>query len=516
MGIYKTQSMRVITTGAELAHGGQGSIQEIIGDSRSVAKLYNTANKSKEQENKLKVMIANPPSDDSLNQSHRSLAWPTDLIYENSNFVGFIMPRIGKWPHIFELFNPQLRQKQFPTVTRRDLHRIGINLASAFNNIHRAGYVIGDVNQKNILVTDQSLVIILDTDSFQVTDRNGKKYLCPVGVPEYTPPEIQGIHLSTVNRTTKQDCFGLAILIFELLMEGIHPFMGVPKNRNASTSFILLIKAGAFAYQPNIYLVPAPHSPSFDILYPDIQKLFIRCFVDGHNNPDLRPTPYEWVNALTLAERNLIKCPKGHWYSNHLGICPYCAQTKQIVVPLPQIQNPPQPSIQKQSRGWPKWAIPVGLLGLLVISILIFNSHNPPPIQTPVYSSPTQEVYVSPTDNNNQPITAPIVPAQAPTEPERKTCGGAPPIRIEVGDVVEVININDNRYNVLDMRLTPIVGTNISGGVGVGTKLQVLDGPVCSNDVSFFKVRDLDNGNEGWVAEAEADTKNYYLSQPLY
>ena len=51
-------------------------------------------------------------------------------------------------------------------------------------------------------------------------------YKCKVGVPEFTPPELQGKDLSSVVRTTNHDDFGLAILIFCTLMMGRHPFAG--------------------------------------------------------------------------------------------------------------------------------------------------------------------------------------------------------------------------------------------------------------------------------------------------
>jgi hypothetical protein len=61
------------------------------------------------------------------------------------------------------------------------------------------------------------------------------------------------------------------------------------------------------------------------------------------------------------------------------------------------------------------------------------------------------------------------------------------------------------------MRLDPVVGTNVQWYIDADTLLQIIDGPVCSNDVSFFKVKDLSTGHINWVQEAEADTKNYFI-----
>ena len=55
----------------------------------------------------------------------------------------------------------------------------------------------------------------------------GSYYRCPVGKPEFTPPELQGRLFAHLDRAPEHDLFGLAVLIFQLLMEGTHPFAGV-------------------------------------------------------------------------------------------------------------------------------------------------------------------------------------------------------------------------------------------------------------------------------------------------
>src|SRR5436305_1951244 len=94
--------------------------------------------------------------------------------------------------------------------------------------LHSRDYVVGDVNESNILVADTALITVVDTDSFQVRDPDGKTvFHCPVAKPEFTPPELQGRQLHDVDRVPAHDRFGLAVLIFQLLMEGTHPFAGI-------------------------------------------------------------------------------------------------------------------------------------------------------------------------------------------------------------------------------------------------------------------------------------------------
>lgn len=51
---------------------------------------------------------------------------------------------------------------------------------------------------------------------------------CDVGVPLWTPPELQGRDFRGLTRTKNHDRFGLAVLMFQLLFMGRHPFAGVP------------------------------------------------------------------------------------------------------------------------------------------------------------------------------------------------------------------------------------------------------------------------------------------------
>lgn len=100
-----------------------------------------------------------------------------------------------------------------------------LNTARAVASVHKAGCVIGDINHSGVLISDEAKVALIDADSFQVTD-GSRRHLCRVGVPEYTPPELQGINLGNVARTTNHDAFGLAVVVFQLLAMGRHPFVG--------------------------------------------------------------------------------------------------------------------------------------------------------------------------------------------------------------------------------------------------------------------------------------------------
>src|SRR5262249_47624358 len=112
-------------------------------------------------------------------------------------------------------------------VTWPYLIRIAINLCGVFEAVHSQGHVVGDINEHNFLVSDGAGVTLVDCDAIQVLDNaTGVRFLSPMGNPEFTPPEIQG-ESGEVEREQTDDYFALGVVIFMLLMEGVHPYEGI-------------------------------------------------------------------------------------------------------------------------------------------------------------------------------------------------------------------------------------------------------------------------------------------------
>lgn len=347
-----------ITLTNELGKGGEATVYNVAEQPDVVAKLYHAHKPISEA--KLIAMVSNPPLQPS---THVAIAWPTDLLHQQGGqgpVVGFLMPKIQHSLPIFHFYNPVLRRQQHPRFDWQALHRTALNLAIAMQAIHVKGHIIGDVNESNILVNEQALVTLVDTDSFQVADRNGDSHRCTVGKPEFTPPELQGVNFKATDRAVEHDLFGLGVLLFQLLMEGFHPFAGVLKSSHSVGRVDLhCIRQGWFPYISQRKAKPPPAAPLFEILHTDIQAAFYHCFVAGHRDPSQRPTAIDWQRLLRQAERALIVCPDDarHRFSHHLLDCPWCLRQRQANPhkrrwyqrhpnrprPRPQIRPKPQP-----------------------------------------------------------------------------------------------------------------------------------------------------------------------------
>jgi DNA-binding helix-hairpin-helix protein with protein kinase domain len=243
------------------------------------------------------------------------------------------MPRVPDMFSVIDLFVPKSRLEKCPLFTYQYLHRAARNIAAAIAPLHARGYVVGDINESNILVSTSALISLVDTDSFQVRDAGGKVFRCAVGKAEFTPPELQGRVLRDVDRAAAHDLFGLGVLIFQLLMEGTHPFAGQYNGSGDPPSIVTRIQQGRFPYgsAPGDY-APPPIAPDFTMPDPEIRDLFLRCFEQGHANPGRRPTATVWQETLDRAEARLKRCRRNsqHRYGGHLKSCPWCARAELL------------------------------------------------------------------------------------------------------------------------------------------------------------------------------------------
>ena len=158
-----------------------------------------------------------------------------------------------------------------------------------------------------------------------------RSYRTWVGKPEYTPPELQGQSFTDIHRLPEHDCFGLAILTFQLLMNGSHPFRAQWLNSDEPPPIEERIRQGCYPYvdKPACPVAPPRHSPTLNVLHPTLAHLFQQCFVDGHTTPRQRPSAATWARALAEAETALIPCKNGHYYAQQLPSCPDC-ETQRV------------------------------------------------------------------------------------------------------------------------------------------------------------------------------------------
>ena len=333
-----------------IAKGGEGEIYSISQNKNLVAKLL--LNPSSEKEAKLKFMISNGPKGNQLDY----IAWPIDIIYDRlKRFCGFVMKRIQASDDLNIIYLPPDKFSKYPDIPWKNKITLAKNLCSVVYAVHQAGHIIGDFNPKNISVDISTLkVMLMDTDSFHI-DAGTKFYRCNVHMPEYVPSELQGINFTKnplPTYTFESDYFALAIHIFQLLMNGGHPFTmkAIPGKSSIvqAPSQNENIKYGRSAF---FQLINGVNIPSYSppvIIFPDtFYDLFSRAFIKGKSNPSLRPNEKEWYDALTSLEKKLTQCKKVkfHQYTSNNQDCPWCKldqKYNRIIVSKPIRKKPVQ------------------------------------------------------------------------------------------------------------------------------------------------------------------------------
>jgi DNA-binding helix-hairpin-helix protein with protein kinase domain len=314
----------VIRLGKKIGSGGEGDVYELLlSPKTTVAKIYKKPLDEQKQE-KLRLMARG------CNEDLKGIsAWPTDVlsIRPDGPVVGFVMPKIADAEPIHKVYGPTHRKETFPHADWRFLVRAAKNLAAAFYVIHQYGYVIGDVNEGNILVNDRACVRLIDCDSFQVRSRE-QLYRCEVGVMQFTPPEIQKSGNFRLERTANHDNFGLAILIFQLLFLGRHPYAGVYSGKE-DMPIEKAIAEFRFAYSKHAHtkaIAPPPNSVGLAIIPGELAELFERAFAETGTRASGRPLAGDWWDVLDPLENKLRRCSSDsvHHYYAGLSSCPWC------------------------------------------------------------------------------------------------------------------------------------------------------------------------------------------------
>ena len=294
---FEDESGNSIVPGLKLGEGGEGVVHLVDGDPGSVVKIWHPGRTPQDADAKISHLVSNPVTPELGVTWH--ITWPQHEVRESGIIVGYTMPTLNpgeSWEPIVEYYNRRAAQGTGAAQSREiqidDRVRMARNLALGFRAVHAAGYVIGDVNEKNVEVNRQNDIAMVDCDSYGFTDSaTGRAFSNEMGRPEFQAPEAQGDYK---NRTQNHDRFGLAVVIFHLLT-GYHPY--TVTNRPNVTLPGDRISAWLFPPADPGLNAPSPYNDAWDGLTDKQKELFLRCFDRAHKD-DPRPTPEEWVEAL--------------------------------------------------------------------------------------------------------------------------------------------------------------------------------------------------------------------------
>ena len=333
-----------------IGSGGESTVHRITHPSLGdlAAKIWKTADAFKAA--KARRLTWNPP----LITPPNLVAAPCAVLQDaEENAVGYLMQLLetANWQHVIVCYNQTAAvtagvADQYgwddEDTTQRLRTSAAVNLAKVMDDIHNAGYRIGDLKESNVMVSPEGTVALVDCDSWQTpSEDNDRRWNCPMGRPEYTPPEI--LELLTqdcrqlgcaserphqtghacVQRTRQHDAFALAALTFRILMAGEDPFGQhpdmagrpghLPREDNDTAK---RIKSGLFRYGTKHHHCCGPRDKAsaqrWQQLPPTVREMMDRALdctrtVKETGQPLLstqymaassRPEPQEWIRTL--------------------------------------------------------------------------------------------------------------------------------------------------------------------------------------------------------------------------
>lgn len=380
--IYYGRNHKIYDLDQRLGGGGEGEIYDIVGNPSLVAKIYfnskfnpvaGNSNPRRNLKEKIETMLEQPVQP--YVNGVLTVAWPQDLLLnQQGQFVGYVMPRVKSTHHIFAASRERERMQLYPHYTWKTSIAIAYNLSLAVKIIHQSNAVIGDMNQNNIMIDEHGHVTIIDTDSFNITNKKtGKVYKCSVGISEMLAPELQGKNLADPRSVfnEKTDDFSLAIHICTLLMNNCHPFgctsFNISQSSTSTNPVVYNILRGNCPYVTNAKGKASDDSPDVKMLPKDIRDLFDRAFnytLSTSFKPSTiskRPSAREWQNALgKLLNSNMKTCkklyPEVHVYPASYHKCPWCAIKSKV----------PSKNTKSKVPSWKLWLV-------CILSGLVFS-----------------------------------------------------------------------------------------------------------------------------------------------
>ena len=261
-----------------------------------------------------------------------TVAWPKERVTRDRNgsqVIGYAMPRIDSAEDLAAIFTRSGRRRIFGRDNWSDLLQLAQQLLEQVMVIHQAGFLLADVNPRMVKLDKGRKLYFVDCNGWQINHKN-HQFNGGVFVKPYQPPEILRPQNYSLWRTAESEYFSLAILIFQIVFLGKHPFVAHNSscnNNGLENSIANLV----FPYQlGESEARPPPHSLTANDIDSELFEMFLRIFTPP-SQPQDRPGPEHWLAKIKQQVSRLKICPESqHSYSSNLTNCPFCKFDKGL------------------------------------------------------------------------------------------------------------------------------------------------------------------------------------------
>ena len=332
------QQRVTINESDKLGSGATATVYKAKYRGKSVAaKIYDNAGRA--NASKLSAMLVNPPNSISRTidgRDYPQLAWPISILLNDSgSTTGYLMPIVDV-TRSFPLDNYYDRAllRRFRSRDEGALSfklEIARNLTGLIADLHKHEHYFIDVKPQNIRVfRNTHYVVLLDCDGFSISGKS-ERYPAELVSTDYISPEATNKKMRPAEMGERQDCYALAVILFQLLNNGTHPYQGIPVSVgsiSAANTNDEKAAAGLYPHGTKKHALILPRPQSVHHLWDDrTRRLFDRAFMPSSN---ARPTAKQWTNHFKtlINEQALEGCPKVPKDVDHMRFqgkdCPTC------------------------------------------------------------------------------------------------------------------------------------------------------------------------------------------------
>lgn len=359
-------------------------------------------------------------------------------------------------------------------------------ICSALNYAHQMGMVHCDVKSANIMISKKGMVYLTDFGIARGMDATTST-MVGIGTPAYMAPEL----IKGRDPTPQTDIYALGVVLYEMLTGGERPFTG---ERAAITG----TTADKVRWE-QLKLTPFSPAQFNSMITPKLEEIVLICLAKNISK--------RYASASDVADE--LSKEIDLEYSTSADHDQYVSYLSEVE--LNQTKNENQEIVSNEvkepsDKKYLTYAlVGISLLAGIIMLISSLGSHHS-------NGNPSSYSYSEPTSVRVQ-SSIPTATKQSvvikPTATEKvQSCPGAPRQRLSVGEDAIVCTKSDP----VRLRKGPSLNNKIIKQYYPGSVLSVIDGPICANNWSWWKVRAQD-GNVGWMAEG-GDSIDYYFLCP--
>ncbi|WP_204140981.1 hypothetical protein [Halomicronema sp. CCY15110] len=272
---------------------------------------------------------------------------PQTLVHDRQGqqILGYTMPRLDQADWL-----PRYSQRGFrQTIATATVIKIFCDLHQTLTQIHRAGVVVGDFNDLNVLVKGTAAYLI-DTDSFQFGAFPCHMFTARFVDPLRCDPQATQLQLQQPH-TPDSDWYAFTVMLMQCLLF-VDPYGGVYQPRRGDP----VVPQAARPLHRLTVFHPAVRYPKPAVPYHYLPEALLHHFQQVFEHDWRGPWPLDLLTTLTW--QTCPSCGLEHGRP----CCPHCAQPQVTPVAKPG-QVPVTPVFQttglilyaRQSEGQLRW-----------------------------------------------------------------------------------------------------------------------------------------------------------------